>query len=43
MTGLTLQAKLILEGIARGEKAVLDGRTLTHKEACKRFSRWLSE
>jgi PHD/YefM family antitoxin component YafN of YafNO toxin-antitoxin module len=31
----------LLEGIARGEKAILDGRTLTHAQARKRLARWL--
>lgn len=31
----------LLEGIARGEKAVEDGRTLTHAQAKKRMGRWL--
>lgn len=31
----------ILEGIARGEKALAEGRTVTHKEAKERFSKWL--
>ena len=31
----------LLEGIARGEKAIEDGRTLSHAEAKKRMSRWL--
>jgi prevent-host-death family protein len=31
----------LLEGIARGEKAVDDGRVLTHAKAKKRMSRWL--
>lgn len=31
----------LLEGIARGEKAVEDGRTLTHAQARKRMARWL--
>ena len=31
----------ILEGIARGERAVLEGRTLTHTEAKGRLSKWL--
>ncbi len=31
----------LLEGIARGEKAVEDGRTLTHAQARKRMGRWL--
>ncbi|MDZ7752892.1 MAG: type II toxin-antitoxin system Phd/YefM family antitoxin [Gammaproteobacteria bacterium] len=31
----------LLEGIARGEKAIEDGRTLTHAQARKRMDRWL--
>ena len=31
----------LLEGIARGEKAVDDGRVLTHAQAEKRLARWL--
>lgn len=31
----------ILEGIARGEKALAEGRTMTHEEVEKRFARWL--
>lgn len=31
----------ILEMIARGERAIEDGRVLSHKEARKRMSRWL--
>lgn len=31
----------LLEGIARGEKAIEEGRTLSHAEAKKRMSRWL--
>ena len=31
----------LLEGIARGERAVEDGRTVSHKEAKSRMSRWL--
>jgi prevent-host-death family protein len=31
----------LLEGIARGEKAVEEGRTLTHLQAKQRMSRWL--
>jgi prevent-host-death family protein len=31
----------ILEGIARGETAILDGRTLSHSEAKRRMRRWL--
>lgn len=32
----------ILEGIARGEQAVRDGRTLTQEQARKRMRRWLA-
>jgi len=31
----------MLEGIARGEKAVEEGRVLTHAQAEKRMARWL--
>lgn len=31
----------VLEGIARGEMAVAEGRTATHAEARKRLARWL--
>ncbi len=31
----------ILEGIARGEKAIQEGRTLTQEQAKKRLKRWL--
>lgn len=31
----------LLEGIARGEKAAEEGRTLTHAQAKKRMKRWL--
>ena len=31
----------ILEGIARGEKAIRDGRTLTHSQAKERMEKWL--
>lgn len=31
----------ILEGIARGERAVEDGRVVSHEEARKRMKRWL--
>ncbi len=31
----------ILEGIARGESAALEGRTLSHAEAENKMSRWL--
>ena len=32
----------ILEGIARGEKAVQEGRILTHEQAKKRMRKWLA-
>ena len=32
----------ILEGIARGEKAILEKRVLSHKEANQRMARWLA-
>lgn len=31
----------LLEGIARGERAAEEGRTLSHEEAKTRMSRWL--
>ena len=31
----------LLEGIARGEKAIEDGRTVSHAQAQKRLARWL--
>lgn len=31
----------LLEGIARGEKAVEDGRTMSHAQAKQRMARWL--
>lgn len=37
---LQLRMKL-LEGIARGEQAIEGGRTLSHKDAKARMSRWL--
>ena len=32
----------IMEGIARGERAVQEGRILTHAQAKKRMKRWLA-
>lgn len=32
----------ILEGIARGERALEQGRVLSHAQAKKRLARWLS-
>ncbi len=31
----------ILEGIAKGEKAILEGRVLTHAKAKEKFKKWL--
>lgn len=31
----------LLEGLARGEKAILEGRVVPHSEAKARMSRWL--
>ena len=37
-----LQNRLrILEGIARGERAIQEGRTSTHVQARRRLKRWL--
>ena len=33
---------LILEGIARGERAVQESRVVTHEQAKKRMKRWLA-
>jgi len=38
---LLLSHVALLEGIARGERAVEEGRTLTHAQAAQRLSRWL--
>lgn len=35
------QRMKILEGIARGEKAIQEGRSLTHTQAKKTMKRWL--
>ena len=32
----------ILEGIARGERAILENRTFSHAEAKKKMKRWLT-
>ncbi len=32
----------LLEGIARGEKAILEKRVLSHREAKRRMARWLA-
>ena len=37
-----LQSRLeVLEGIARGEMAIRDGRVLSHERARKKMTRWL--
>jgi prevent-host-death family protein len=38
---LMQQRMAILEGIARGEQAIAEGRTETHAQAKKRLARWL--
>ncbi len=38
---LLLKRMRLLEGIARGEKAVDEGRTLSHAQAEQRLARWL--
>lgn len=35
------QRMAILEGIARGERAVAEGRVASHAQARKRLARWL--
>lgn len=38
----SLQRRMaLLEGIARGERAIEEGRTASHTEAKRRMSRWL--
>jgi predicted transcriptional regulator len=38
----SLQTRMrLLEGLARGERAIREGRTVTHAQAKKRLSRWL--
>lgn len=38
---LMQQRMSLLEGIARGEQAVAEGRVTTHGQARKRLARWL--
>lgn len=38
---LLQQRMKLLEGIARGEKAIEEGRALSHAQAKQRLSRWL--
>jgi len=35
------QRMTVLEGIARGEQAIAEGRVATHAQAKKRLARWL--
>jgi PHD/YefM family antitoxin component YafN of YafNO toxin-antitoxin module len=38
----SLQLRMsLLEGIARGERAIEEGRTVSHAEAKRRMGRWL--
>jgi prevent-host-death family protein len=38
-----MQSRLtLLEGIARGEKAIFEKRVLSHEEAKQRMARWLA-
>jgi len=38
-----MQSRLtLLEGIARGEKAILERRIVSHREAKQRMARWLA-
>lgn len=38
----SLQRRMtLLEGIARGEKAIEEGRAITHAQAKRRMARWL--
>lgn len=38
----SLQTRMnLLEGIARGEKAIEEGRTVSHNKARRRMTRWL--
>ena len=39
--GLMIERMKILEGIARGERAILEGRTLSHAQAKEKFKKWL--
>jgi predicted transcriptional regulator len=32
----------ILEGVARGEKAILEGRVVPHAEAKEKLGKWLT-
>ena len=38
---LMQQRMTVLEGIARGEQAIAEGRVVSHAQAKKRLARWL--
>jgi prevent-host-death family protein len=38
---LQLEKLTVLEGIARGEMAIAEGRTMSHAQAGKRLGKWL--
>lgn len=38
---ILLRRVKLLEGLARGEKAILEDRVVTHEKAKKKMSRWL--
>lgn len=38
---LMVERMKILEGIAKGERAILEGRTLSHADAKEKFKKWL--
>lgn len=40
---LLQQRMIVLEGIARGEMAIAEGRVVSHAQAKKRMARWLRE
>jgi prevent-host-death family protein len=38
----SMEARIaLLEGIAKGEKAIFEGRVISHQDAKSRMSRWL--
>ena len=39
---LLLQRNIVIEGIAQGEQALVDGRVATHAQAKERLARWLT-
>ena len=41
VTTLKRQATELLKDVERGEKAIEEGRTVTHAQARQRLSRWL--